>query len=155
MHLCSDLKSSFSDSPIFSILLSSKKRTRESGYPILLSLNSQQVSSVDICSNDTLLVCPFLNDGRVSVSMPTMSYSDIVLSALSASASVSTMLMVPPKDSTGISLISSLVILSLVKIIRCLCESVFNGCGNSRLHGSRLHRPSDCCNIHCAVLSVR
>lgn len=40
------------------------------GQPIRFSRNKKALSSAESCSSATLLKCPFVNDGRVSVSNP-------------------------------------------------------------------------------------
>ena len=66
-----------------------------------LSLNRKQVSCVDTCSNATLCLCPFLKEGRVSVSTPSMSCPNKYATAFSASASVLMTNMRPSNTARG------------------------------------------------------
>ena len=65
-------RSSLSERPIFMMLSSSSRSMRPGVRPVMHRRNRTHTSSVDTCMSATLCVSPLWNEGRVSVSMPTM-----------------------------------------------------------------------------------
>ena len=68
--MCSIMKSSRKERPTFVTLGFSSNVITGRVSPVRLRRNRKQCSSEEICSRATLCICPFVNDGRVSLSMP-------------------------------------------------------------------------------------